>query len=313
MESAKENRNTNFRSSTRDVEKILQDFRAQNVEGVVLDLSKNGGGSLTEAITLTGLFINQGPVVQVKNANGVVEQYQDEEPGTSWDGPLVVLTSKFSASASEIFAGAIKDYHRGIVVGDPATHGKGTVQSLMDLGQQLFHHNRENLGALKVTLQQFYLPDGESTQREGVTADVILPSITSKMDVSEGDLKYALENDRVNSTRHDIYSMTPSDLVSRLRKNSAVRIEKDSEFVDMLRRIELYVRQKEQNTISLVEEEFIKRRREMDAEKEDEKKAMESQMNTEIVYHDTFYNREVLNIAFEYVEGLKQQNLAKAN
>lgn len=135
-----------FRSSTRDVRRILEDFKRQGVEGVVLDLSRNGGGSLTEAINLTGLFIDQGPVVQVKNSDGSVQQYKDEDSGTTWDGPLVVMASKFSASASEIFAGAIKDYGRGIVVGDPATHGKGTVQTLMDLGQQLFRNNRQNLG-----------------------------------------------------------------------------------------------------------------------------------------------------------------------
>ncbi len=312
MESAKENK-TDFRSSTRDVQRILSDFRNQSVDGVVLDLSKNGGGSLTEAISLTGLFIDRGPVVQVKNSDGSVEKYKDDEAGTAWDGPLVVMTSKFSASASEIFAGAIRDYHRGIIVGDPATHGKGTVQTLMDLGQQLFHNNRQNFGALKVTLQQFYLPDGESTQREGVPADIILPSITSKMDVAESDLKYALEHDRVPQASHSIYNMTPPDLLARLRTSSAGRVEKDEEFVDLLRRIELYVTQKEQNSISLAEDEFMKRRKELDADKEEEKKALEAEMNTEIIYRDTFYNREVVNIAHEYIDGLRQQNLAKAN
>ena len=123
--------------------------------------------------------------------------YADEDSGTAWDGPLAVLTSKFSASASEIFAGAIQDYKRGLVIGDPATHGKGTVQTLMNLGQRLFGNNRQNYGALKVTLQQFYLPDGQSTQLKGVLSDVILPSLTAKMDVGEGDLKYALEHDTV--------------------------------------------------------------------------------------------------------------------
>ncbi len=108
------------------------------------------------------------------------------------------MTSKFSASASEIFAGAIQDYGRGIVVGDPATHGKGSVQTLMDLAQQI-RLNRANFGALKVTLQQFYLPDGQSTQLKGVNADVLLPSVTAKMDISEGDLKFALKHDTVTA------------------------------------------------------------------------------------------------------------------
>ena len=312
MESAKQDKR-DFRSSTRDVRRIIYEFRDKKVDGIVLDLSKNGGGSLTEAINLTGLFIDRGPVVQVKNSDGSVQQYADEDGGTAWDGPLVVLTSKFSASASEIFAGAIQDYRRGIVVGDPATHGKGTVQTLMDLGQQLFRNNRANFGALKVTLQQFYLPDGESTQRKGVAADIVLPSITAKMDIGEGDLKYALEHDTVKATRHDQYSMMPADLIGTIRQRSAARIEKDKEFTDLLRRVELYVSQKEQNTVSLEESAFMARRKELDAQKEDEEEELEQQIGNEVIYRDNFYNREVINIAHDYIDGLRKQNLAQVN
>ena len=158
----------------------------KGVDAVVLDLRNNGGGSLTEAINLTGLFIDDGPVVQVKDADGRVQHYDDLDPGIAWTGPLVVLTSKFSASASEILAGAIQDYHRGLIVGDHATHGKGTVQSMFDLGQQLFRvPNSPQLGALKITMQQFYRPNGDSTQNRGVLADVELPSITTHLDVGE--------------------------------------------------------------------------------------------------------------------------------
>ncbi len=311
MEGAKANK-ADFRSSTRDVQRILNEFKSEGVAGVVLDLSSNGGGSLTEAINLTGLFIDRGPVVQVKNSDGSVQQYDDEERGTTWDGPLVVTTSKFSASASEIFAGAIKDYHRGIVVGDPTTHGKGTVQTLMDLGEKLFRNNRQNYGALKVTLQQFYLPDGESTQQTGVAADIVLPSITAKMDVAEGDLKYALPNDRVKPAQHNNYSMVPVDLLGELRAASMERVGKDNEFTELLKRIELYVRQKEQAAISLNEEEFMARRKELDSQKEEEEKALEAEIGGEEAYRDYFYNREVLNITHQYIEGLKKQNLAVA-
>jgi len=312
MESAKRNE-TDYRSSTRDVARILKDFREKNVAGVVLDLSRNGGGSLTEAISLTGLFIDRGPVVQVKNSDGSVQQYDDDERGTAWDGPLVVVTSKFSASASEIFAGAIKDYHRGIVVGDPKTHGKGTVQTLMDIGQSLFRNNRQNYGALKVTLQQFYLPDGESTQLEGVAADVVLPSLTSKMPVAEGDLKYALQHDTVQPASHVLYHMTPVDLINQLRTHSTERVTKDEEFLKQARQIELYVKQKDQDSISLKEEEFMKRRAELDAQEEEEEEELDIQTPNEEVFRDTFYNKEVLNIAGEYVAGLRAQNLAKAD
>jgi len=301
-----------YRSSTRDVRRIIDDFKDKSVDGIVLDLSKNGGGSLTEAINLTGLFIDRGPVVQVKNADGSVQQYADEESGTSWDGPLAVLTSKFSASASEIFAGAIQDYKRGIVIGDPTTHGKGTVQTLMNLGQRLFGNNRQNFGALKVTLQQFYLPDGQSTQLKGVLSDIILPSITSKMDVGEGDLKYALEHDTVPVARHNLYSMVPADLLGQLRKESAKRIETDEDFVDLLRRVELYVSQKDQETISLEEDSFMARRKELDTNKEEDDE-LEQQIEDAVIFRDNFYNTEVLNIVIAYIEGLRKQNLAKAN
>ncbi len=131
-----------FRSTTRDVRKILEEFNKQGVDAVILDLRRNGGGSLQEAINLTGLFIEGGPVVQVKGPDGYVQAYEDNDTSILWKGPLVVMTSKFSASASEILAGAIQDYGRGLIIGDRATHGKGTVQSLMDLGLQLFQGMR---------------------------------------------------------------------------------------------------------------------------------------------------------------------------
>ncbi|WP_235908323.1 carboxy terminal-processing peptidase [Roseiconus nitratireducens] len=310
MQAAREQR-PDFRSSTRDVRRILEEFKGKGVEGVVIDLSRNGGGSLTEAINLTGLFINRGPVVQVKDSGGQIQQYNDEESGTVWSGPLVVLTSKFSASASEIFAGAIKDYNRGIIVGDPATHGKGTVQTLMDLGEKLFVVQRENYGALKVTLQQFYLPDGESTQRSGVRADVVLPSLTQKMDVSESDLKYALETDRINGTRHDVYNLVPTELLAQLRRNSESRVKSDKEFVDLIRRVELFVKQKEENTVPLEESAFMARRAELDAQKEEEQEELEQEDESEI-YRDTYYNREVMNISGDYIEGLQRQQLVQA-
>jgi carboxyl-terminal processing protease len=183
----------------------------------------------------------------------------------------------------------------------------------MDLGQQLFRNNRANFGALKVTLQQFYLPDGESTQRKGVAADVVLPSITAKMDIGESDLKYALEHDTVKATRHDQYSMMPADLIGTIRQRSAERIEKDKEFTDLLRRVELYVSQKELNTVSLEESAFMARRKELDAQKEDEEEELEQQIGNEVIYRDNFYNREVINVAHDYIDGLRKQNLAQVN
>lgn len=311
MEGARQNRR-DYRSSTRDVRRILGEFSDAGVQCVVLDLSRNGGGSLTESINLTGLFIDYGTVVQVKNADGTVDQYDDEERGVAWDGPLVVMTSQFSASASEILAGAIQDYRRGIIVGDPKTHGKGTVQTLMDLAREMLGINRENYGALKVTLQQFYLPGGESTQKKGVPADVILPSITTHMEIGEDDLDYALEHDRVPAVKHRLYNMVPSDVLARVRARSADRVASNKEFIDLQRRIDSYRRQKEEKFLSLNEADFFQRRKELNAAKEEEKELLDQEPSDEKVYRKSFYNDEVLNIASDYAEGLKQLNLARA-
>ena len=182
-----------YKSTTRDVRRLLEEFKAKNVDEVVVDLRWNGGGSLTEAVNMTGLFIGNGPVVQVKGSDGRAQPYKPPaDEGFVWQGPLVVIINKFSASASEIFAGAIQDYGRGIVIGDHSTHGKGTVQQLFDLGNALFRiRDVPNMGALKLTIQQFYRPGGDSTQNRGVVSDVELPSLTTQLDVGEKDLDYA--------------------------------------------------------------------------------------------------------------------------
>ena len=264
--------NNGYKSTTRDVRKILGDFTQKGVDVVVLDLRRNGGGSLPEAINLTGLFIDRGPVVQVKDSGGEVQVLDDTEPGVAWRGPLVVLTSKFSASASEILAGAIQDYRRGLIVGDTSTHGKGTVQSLLDVGERLFRiPNPPALGALKITMQQFYRPNGDSTQKRGVLADLPLPSITNHMDVGEADLDYALEFDRVPSARYTAYNMIDQKIIDSLASKSQTRIAESEEFAKQLRRIERYKEQKARKMVSLNEKEFFADRAEMDAEKEEEK------------------------------------------
>ncbi|HUP80306.1 MAG TPA: S41 family peptidase, partial [Pirellula sp.] len=217
----------NFRSTTADMRRILTDFRNAKVDAVVLDLSRNGGGSLPESVSTTGLFIDRGSVVQVKSPDGQVESLDDEERGVAWDGPLIVKISQMSASASEIFAGAIQDYGRGIIVGDPKTHGKGTVQTLMDLAPYIDDQAaKKAAGALKLTIQQFYLPDGRSTQLEGVSSDVVLPSITAKLDISESDLEYPLPADRVPPRPHKNYRMVDSATKIMLQQAADQRIAK---------------------------------------------------------------------------------------
>jgi carboxyl-terminal processing protease len=300
-----------FKSTTRDVRRILEDFNAKGVDAVVLDLRRNGGGSLTEAINLTGLFLYDGPVVQVKDADGRITPYYDLDPGISWSGPLVVVISKFSASASEILAGAIQDYGRGLIVGDHATHGKGTVQSLLSLGEQLFRiPNAPNLGELKITMQQFYRPSGDSTQKRGVLADVELPCLSTHLDVGEADLDYPLPFDQVAAQPFKRFGNINPVVVDQLRRLSADRSAASEKFQKVLRNIAHYKEQKARKTVTLNEAKFLKERAELNADKEEEKTLEKlSDPNQNTIDRD-FYLDEVFNVTIDLVN-LRQ--VAKAN
>ncbi len=307
MDGAKSGK-ANFRSTTADLKVILKNFRESKVDAVVLDLSRNGGGSLPESVSTTGLFIDQGSVVQVKSPDGKIESLDDEERGVAWDGPLVVKISQMSASASEIFAGAIQDYGRGIIVGDPKTHGKGTVQTLMDLAPYMFGANtKKSYGALKLTIQQFYLPDGRSTQLEGVSSDVVLPSITAKLDISESDLDYPLPVDKVPARPHKNYRMVDSAMKIMLQQGADQRIATNPEFEKLLAEIDAYVKQKDDKTISLKESDFLARRKELKSDK-DEEELIDAKAERNKIYNPTYYNQEILNVARDYVEVLKTSN-----
>ncbi|MDG2184194.1 MAG: carboxy terminal-processing peptidase [Mariniblastus sp.] len=311
MESSKRN-TTEARSTTKDVEKILVDFQKQGVDSVVLDLRRNGGGSLREAIDCTGLFINTGTVVQVKDAYGKIQKHNDERSGMSWDGPVVVLTSKFSASASEILAGAIQDYGRGIVIGDTTTHGKGTVQSLIDLNQILFRVPKppNMYGALKITMQQFYRPNGDSTQKRGVLSDIVLPSITDKMDVSETDLDYPVEWDSVPSAQPKNFGLVKPEMLKELQDDSMSRIADSEKFGKKQEEIKAYVEQKNRKTATLNEKKYLARREKLNAEKEDEK-TIEDQVNhSNLEIKRDYYMDEVLQITVDYLKMLNGKKVA---
>ncbi|MBS0209631.1 MAG: carboxy terminal-processing peptidase [Planctomycetes bacterium] len=305
MEGARRN-DPDYKSTTRDVANLLSKFREQNIDLVILDLRRNGGGSLTEAINLTGLFIDEGPVVQVKDKDGRKQQYSDQDRGSKWSGPLVVLCSKFSASASEIFAGAIQDYRRGLVVGDKTTHGKGTVQSLLDLDRQLFRMpNAPPLGALKITMQQFYRPNGDSTQNRGVSSDVVLPSLTNELDVGESDLEYALPFDRIEGVRFDRLSLVSPTMVAQLADQSQARTKDSNDWHKVARRIKLYHEQKAKKSITLNEKKFLAERDELNAEAAAEKELDEVDNPHRKVVERNYYFNEVLNISLDYVKALK--------
>lgn len=292
-----------YRSTTRDVRKILNSFNAQGVDAVVLDLRNNGGGSLTEAINLTGLFIESGPVVQVKGPDNIPQAFNDTDSGIAWTKPLVVLTNKLSASASEILAGAIQDYGRGLVVGDRTTHGKGTVQSLLDLGQQLLRiPNAPSMGSLKITVQQFYRPNGESTQNRGVVSDVALPALTSHLDIGESDLEYSLPFDRVAPVRYRPYGMVNKAVVEQLGARSAERCARSEDFQKVLRAIARYEQQKQRKRVTLNEQQFLAERAELNVEKEEEKlhNADASDINR------NYYVDEALALTGDYLDMLGQ-------
>lgn len=230
-----------YRSTTRDVARLLDELQGQRVEGIVIDLRDNGGGSLQEAHALTGLFIESGPTVQIRHSNERVERKQKFRDGAYYAGPLLVLINRLSASASEIFAGAIQDYERGLVVGSPS-FGKGTVQSLSPL----------NHGQLKLTESKFYRISGESTQHRGVLPDIELPSLYDVAEVGESALDNALPWDRIDPVRHrnyqDIASLLPS-----LREWHAARADQDPELRHLREEIELEHRYAAIQTVSLSE------------------------------------------------------------
>ena len=296
-----------FKSSTRDCKRLLDEFRQKGVDCVVLDLRSNGGGSLPESIKLTGLFIDKGPVVQIKDADKQVRPYDDVDRGVAWDGPLVVLTSKFSASASEILAGAIQDYQRGLIVGDKSTHGKGTVQTLLDVGRQLFPRfdNVPSLGAIKVTIQQFYRPSGASTQLEGVKSDVEIPSITTHLPIGESDLDHAITFDKVPPAEFEATGQVTDGMVAKLREESAKRVGTNKEFEKLSNDIARYQKRKDEKTISLVETEFERQWNEgKAAEDEEEKKLEELEMQKKPVVRRDFSFDEAMNITIDYLRVL---------
>ncbi|ODA30839.1 carboxy terminal-processing peptidase [Planctopirus hydrillae] len=305
----------NFKSTSRDVAKALQEFDKQGgVDAVVIDLRMNGGGALTEAIEVSGLFIDQGPVVQIKEPNGKIKSYDDEDPGVMYKGPLVVLCNRLSASASEIFAAAIKDYGRGIVVGDTTTHGKGTVQHVMPISNRMFSVlNNQDLGSVKLTINQFYRVNGDSTQNRGVPSDVVLPSLVDHMDLGESFLENALAFDQVPKAAHPIYDMTPANVLAALKEQSARRVAAEADFDKIRNDVARFDARKNRKTISLNQETLKKERDEEKAVEEirKEEEEHETKGTNGPIFKKTPYNDEVLKIASEYVTLLRQAKTAK--
>lgn len=221
-------------SSAKDVERILERLVEAKVDGLVLDLRNNGGGSLEEVRRMTGFFIGQGAVVQVRNTQGQVQVKESENGEPIYGGPMVVLTDKSSASASEILAGALQDYRRAVVIGESSTFGKGTVQQPMDISRMMpLFAARDRAGVLKVTIQKFYRPSGSSTQMDGVRSDIVLPSVMDALEIGEEHLDNALPHDRISSAPDFEPLDAQAQSIARLKESSRGRVGscKDFEYI----------------------------------------------------------------------------------
>jgi carboxyl-terminal processing protease len=247
-------------SATADVAKLIRKLEAEHIQGLVLDLRQNGGGSLAEAVKLTGLFIHDGPVVQTRQPDGLINVESDTDHSELYNGPLIVLTSRFSASASEILAGALQDYGRALIVGDQSTFGKGTVQTIVPLARFMDRNRMAHSfdpGALKVTIQKFYRPSGASTQLKGVTADIVLPSLSDEAEVGEAKLQNPLPWDRVPPSdyiRED--HITP--VLKELCVRSAARVAHDKDFTLLREDIAQFKKNLANQSVSLNETERIR-------------------------------------------------------
>lgn len=264
-------------SASKDVARLIGELKQQGIKGLVLDLRRNGGGYLTEAIELAGLFIPRGPVVQVKSYNGEIHVDEDEDSGVAYSGPLAVLVDRFSASASEIVTGALQNYGRAIVIGDSSTHGKGTVQQVIELKQvrEQLRRSAEKSGAAKFTIQKYYLPSGASTQLKGVVPDIVLPSIDDYIpNIGEADLPRALVWDEIPTSGFEGQPLDQK-ILQPLVKASRERQEKLEEFAYLRRNVEWFKNRQQQKLISVnlaerqkqkeIDEAF---RKEMKAERE---------------------------------------------
>ncbi len=282
------------KSTTADVSRLLTKLKEENVNGVILDLRRNGGGSLEEAINLTGLFIKEGPIVQVWNGEKEreVEQDADKDPSVLYEGPLIVLTSRFSASASEILAGALQDYGRALIVGDSGTHGKGTVQSVNQLKPFISDKTSTNdPGAVKLTIKKFYRASGASTQLRGVIPDIVLPSVANESkDIGESALDNPLPWDTIPSAKYDRVNMV-APYLPELLKRSSERVATDTEFGYVREDIEQYKQMQADKTLSLNEKQRLKEKEEADArQKARDKERLARAQSEEKTYDLTLRN-----------------------
>ncbi len=239
----------NYKSVTRDVKKCIDSLKSLSVDGIIIDLRNNGGGSLQEAIDLTGLFIETGPVVQIKSASGRIEVEKDFDRNIHYKGPLLVINNSFTASSSEIFSGALKDYNRGLVVGE-STFGKGTVQNLINL-ERFFPNSSMQFGQLKITLAKYYRVNGGSTQKIGIEPHIEFPNIYDRSIYTENSRDNALDWDRIRNVSYDNINYITEPLVNHLTSTFNYDTKNDSSFINYLSFVEETRKSREKKSISL--------------------------------------------------------------
>jgi len=255
------------RNAASDVKKEIQKLKDENVVGIILDLRNNGGGSLQTVVDMTGFFIEEGPVVQVKSTGGRKNVLRDTDPSVTWNGPLVVMVNESSASASEIIAAALQDYKRAVVVGSKQTYGKGTVQSVYDLNRVISNNTHGDLGALKLTIDKFYRINGGSTQLEGVKSDVVIPGRYSYIETGERSQNKPLKWDQITPAEYEPWDNIPYNFEYAIN-NSKTRIENNSYMVLINEQAKWIKAQQDDNLYTLNYDRFLKERKQREKETE---------------------------------------------
>lgn len=284
-----------YRSTTRDVDKLLTELKSEKIDALILDLRGNGGGSLTEATQLTGLFIDEGPIVQVQDSSGHIEVHRDRDANISYHGPLIVLVDRYSASASEIVASAIQDYRRGIIVGE-TTFGKGTVQQLVDLNN-FSANNESKLGQLKATIAQYFRIDGGSTQHTGVVPDIDFKTIFNNEEYGERALKNALPSSTIAPVKHHIGDVD-AQLITQTSTMHSDRVKDDEKFNSLIKIFHIDYDVRNQKTISLLES----------FRKEEYKRVEETRTSYQDILKDTEENLNKLDDDEEFVDALLDES-----
>ena len=270
-----------YKNTASDCAKLIEGLKKQDVSGIILDVRSNGGGLLDQAVDLTGLFAKHQPVVQIRRSDGYTDQLGPEDGRPIYDGPLLVMVNKMSASATEIVAAALQDYGRAVIVGDQSTHGKGTVQTLIPLEQQMpiGFASEPGPGNLKMTVQKFYRVAGGSTQQKGVVPDIVLPSILDALELGETTLPYYLPYDTVPAATYDNFNLTAPYLAT-LRANSEARVAASRDFGYVRQDIAYFKKKVTDSTVSLNEATRLQEQADLKTQEAQRKKDLEARQST---------------------------------